>query len=429
MVLSMIGNGATLALTVVTGVLTARLLHPSGRGEVAAIVAWAGLVYLLSSVSIREAFVYHECRRAAPASQVVGTAVAMVGVLAIAGIAASQVVVPLVFDSQGPEVVATARTFMVMALPLMGYEVAIGLLEAHQRFGWVAISRVALPASIATGIFLAWAADRVTVTAVLAIHTLSYTALTVALLALLVGRIGISAPSMSLARSALRYGVRVQGQTLGSLANSRLDVVVMPAVVTTTDIGRYSVAVSAASIIMPVFGQLKSVVFAYGARRDSVDAMPLVERTLRVVLIASAVAALLLALVAPVLVRVLYGADFGGAVAPLRLLLPGMIFWSGTSILAGGLNAVNRPASSSRAQLMGVAVTVIGLLVLLPSLGIAGAALTSSVAYTTVFVLHVRSLRAQPGFSASRALAPSRVAGDVRHLVRAVRPDGALPGG
>lgn len=102
---------------------------------------------------------------------------------------------------------------------------------------------------------------------------------------------------------------------------------VLPAFVASAQIGLYSVAVSAASILVALFGGLSPIVFAVATRRGSETGMAVVERTLRIILAGAAVVGLGLALVAPILVELLYGAAFLGSVAPLRMLLPGL--WRG----------------------------------------------------------------------------------------------------
>lgn len=73
MVASVAGNVLTLALTVFTGVITARLLGPDGRGEVAAIVAWASTVQLRASVGFKEGVSYLQAKDPASGPRLLGT--------------------------------------------------------------------------------------------------------------------------------------------------------------------------------------------------------------------------------------------------------------------------------------------------------------------------------------------------------------------
>ena len=93
-----------------------------------------------------------------------------------------------------------------------------------------------------------------------------------------------------------------------------------------------------------------------------------------------------LGLLAEPLLGLVYGDAFRDAAESLLLLLPGAVLFAGSSILAAGVYAAGRPFTATLAQVAGMVVTVVGLLVFLRSGGITAAALVSSASYATVFV-------------------------------------------
>jgi hypothetical protein len=62
------------------------------------------------------------------------------------------------------------------------------------------------------------------------------------------------------------------------------------------------------------------------------------------------------------------------------------VLFAGSSILAAGVFAAGRPFTATIPQLLGMVVTVVGLLVFLRSGGITAAAIVSTVSYATVFL-------------------------------------------
>jgi O-antigen/teichoic acid export membrane protein len=96
--------------------------------------------------------------------------------------------------------------------------------------------------------------------------------------------------------------------------------------------------------------------------------------------------ALGLALLGRPLLGLVYGDRFRDAAEPLLLLLPGAVLFAGSSILAAGVFSLGRPFTATVPQLLGMVVTVVGLLVFLRSGGITAAALVSTASYATVFV-------------------------------------------
>ncbi len=107
----------------------------------------------------------------------------------------------------------------------------------------------------------------------------------------------------------------------------------------------------------------------------------------------------MLALLARPLLGLVYGDDFRDAAEPLLLLLPGAVLFAGSSIVTAGLYAANRPFTATVTQLLGMIVTVVGLLVFLRTGGVNAAAIVSSAAYTTVFVATLIAYKRVTGLS------------------------------
>ena len=184
-----------------------------------------------------------------------------------------------------------------------------------------------------------------------------------------------------------------------------------------SEIGLYVVAVSAGSMIVGLFGSLRVVVFPAAARLGGDEAVAVTQRATWVVFAAAAVTALALGLLAQLLVGFLYGSEFDGAVTPLRLLLPGIACWAAAQIVTSGLKGIGEPFSASAAQFSGVAVTIVGLIVLLGPFGIRGAAFTSSISYFTVLVVGLVLFARSTDTRIRDTLAPSALVVDVRWTV------------
>ncbi len=129
----------------------------------------------------------------------------------------------------------------------------------------------------------------------------------------------------------------------------------------------------------------------------------------------------MIAALAEVLIRLLYGQEFVGAVTPLRLLLPGVACWAAAQIVTSGLKGLGRPVAASVAQFSGVAVTVVGLVLLLERYGIRGAAFTSSVSYFVVLAVGLVSFSAASGTRIRDTLSLRLMIVDVRWAAGRVR--------
>jgi O-antigen/teichoic acid export membrane protein len=124
---------------------------------------------------------------------------------------------------------------------------------------------------------------------------------------------------------------------------------------------------------------------------------PLYQRALGGIVLIGVPAAVGLYLVAPRAVILLFGESFGAAVPVLRILAP-LVFANCVSrIMAVFLLAIDRIAARSRHEARAMAVNLIGLLVLVPPFGIAGAALAILVAETMLVIWFARELASTVG--------------------------------
>ena len=164
----------TIATSLVTGVLTARMLQSEGRGEVAAISAWLVSLSWASSLGFADAMVYFQSKRAAPTATIVMTTLLSVPVLGVLGIALAQLVVPLSFSAQTATTQNTARTFLCAVPIVLGFNCAWALLVGQQRFRALNAARLAQPLVYAVGLLVLVVADRFTVTTVLSSQVISY---------------------------------------------------------------------------------------------------------------------------------------------------------------------------------------------------------------------------------------------------------------
>jgi O-antigen/teichoic acid export membrane protein len=109
--------------------------------------------------------------------------------------------------------------------------------------------------------------------------------------------------------------------------------------------------------------------------------------------------ALVLGLFARPLLGFVYGEDFRDAAEQLVLILPGAVLFAGSAILGAGVYAAGRPFTATVAQVLGMVVTIVGLIVFLPGGGITAAALVSTASYSSVFVAMLIAYKAVTGLS------------------------------
>jgi O-antigen/teichoic acid export membrane protein len=204
---------------------------------------------------------------------------------------------------------------------------------------------------------------------------------------------GWGRPSAPLAAEVLRYGARGQLGNVLLLVNLRLDFLVVGAISGPAVLGVYAVASKFAELMRLPAVAMHYVLYPRFARDGPRAAGEEVRRLLPRAL------ALTVALVPPLvgasvlLLPLLYGEAFRGAVVPACILLVGLAVEGAAAVSTAYLFGVGRPGLNSLGMGAGVAVTVVLDLLLIPRFGAVGAAVASSAAYLVTTVVLVALTR------------------------------------
>jgi O-antigen/teichoic acid export membrane protein len=183
----------------------------------------------------------------------------------------------------------------------------------------------------------------------------------------------------------IHYGYRTQATNLANFFNQRIDQLLLSLIVPPKQLGYYAVAVTLSTSVT-IFSQAAGIVtFSKGASQHSDDARITIGRSFRVSLLCLVLGCVLIYIVAPPLIGFVFGSAFGGSISACRILLPGSLMLGLNQVLYNGASALGKPGLPSIAEGFGMLVTALGLYLLLPRYGYIGAAIVSSIAYTSSF--------------------------------------------
>jgi O-antigen/teichoic acid export membrane protein len=193
----------------------------------------------------------------------------------------------------------------------------------------------------------------------------------------------LSRPSAEMARRIYTFGTRGQMGSLLTLFNLRLNFIFVAAIAGPAALGIYAVAAKYAEVVRVVPIAANWVLYPRFATSDAAGAASLARRMIPRALAVTASGALLLGLAAGLVVPLLFGSTFAGAVVPAQILLVGLAAEGAAGVITAFMFGRGRPGLNSLAAGMGVTVTIVLDLILIPRLGAVGAAIASSVAYLT----------------------------------------------
>jgi O-antigen/teichoic acid export membrane protein len=385
-------NALVLVINLMTGIIVARTLGPGGRGEVAAILVLIFTASWIFSLGSQNALSYRLSRSPEEAATLIGSWL-VVGVLAsLAAIAAAEILLPVLFAAQSGRTVMLAQLYMPVIIFTLFINVFNGILLGDEDFLGYNVTRTLLPVIILlvySG-FLVTGAFSVE-TALIANALATIIACTV-IITRCIRRHGVEVPRVSLMRETIWYGLQAHGGSLAGFVNARLDLLIIPAFLSAANVGLYSVATNAGSIVGTLVGTVSAFVLPVAVRRRKKSPRTVI-RTFQATLAVGFVIAIPLAAFAEIAIELIYGSDFAGAVTPLRILLPGEVLDAAYLVLWAGLFAANKPILTSVAAVPGAVFTVVGLVLFLTADGIVAAATVTTIAYLLVFLLSVALYR------------------------------------
>ncbi len=167
----------------------------------------------------------------------------------------------------------------------------------------------------------------------------------------------------------------------------------------TKELGQYSIASQVADVLLIVPGSVGLVLYPMLVRQDQ-DLWPRVRSTVLLTTVAMLVLCIMAAVFAPLILPLVFGAEYSRAAAALWGLLPSVLAYSIVSVLSQYLVARHYPWTVVMAWVAGLAAALVGGAMLTSSYGAVGAGLSQSLGALLVCVVIVgiakqRRLRAR----------------------------------
>jgi O-antigen/teichoic acid export membrane protein len=188
-------------------------------------------------------------------------------------------------------------------------------------------------------------------------------------------------------KEMLHYGAFMQLSTLVSTLNKRLSLYLLKIHCDEKSIGVFATGTQITEGVNTIGQSIGLVQFSsLSNTKDPHESVRLTKRLLRITVLLTTGVLLALCLLPTAFFEWLLSAEFGNIRTIILLMAPGVVFLSAHTILYNYFSGTGKPKHNLYASLIGLAVTLVAALVLIPWLGIRGAAITSSLAYLSMFV-------------------------------------------
>lgn len=338
-------SGAVAVLGIVTGTIAARLLEPSGRGELAQLLLWPQLVATLGTLGVDIAATYTSAD-AAHRRNVPATLLALAAVQGLALVALYLLLTPLLFGDAAGD---AARTMALLIPMYLVGAYSVNALSGRLRFRAFNLVRVALPAVYcAVIVALAAAGELSPHTGALA-YLVAHGICDGLALALLVAESGPGRFDDALARHAVGFGVRAHFGRLTPQALG-IDVAIIALLLSPHELGLYAAAAAFLAAPNLVASSMGMVVFPQISAAHQSGERPRVAATFALHTGAVVAIAAMLAVFATPAVTLVFGHDYAGSAQVLRLLVVGAVAMAIRHFPLEVLRGVGRPGLTSLAE-------------------------------------------------------------------------------
>ena len=389
-----------------TDVVLARLLGPSAKGRFTLVLLMSQLIAVVAAWGMDSALGVIASRSREDARR--GFANAAWWSLVVGGLAAVTACwlygLPTEVRPRGPlaQLIPnlSATQFLYGALAIPGelfFALGLYALLGRRRVAAYNVIRLLRRATLLALVIAAAAVARLSLDVAVVCNLVALGA-TVAAIVIAARHEGIASlrPSAAILAEELRFGTRVLPGTLAERLQLRSDAFLLNVLMGVRATGVYSITAGLAETLWYIPNALGTVMFsrAVDPHEDAAGTAVVLTRVTIAITVLLAVPAFLFG---PWLVELLYGSAFTEAGVALRWILPGIVAYSAVAVLSRYLVGRGRPGLATSAMLAGLAVNIGCNVLLIPVLGISGAAISSSISYGLTAVITVAAFRRLSG--------------------------------
>lgn len=189
------------------------------------------------------------------------------------------------------------------------------------------------------------------------------------------------------AEKSFRFGIKIMLGNLVQFLNYRTDILLIGFFLSGTEVGWYYVSVIIAERLLFLTQATSTILFPSASSSDiQREKTPILSRLNFTFVFAGSV---IIGIGAYWLVPLLFSAEYSNSVLPLIVILPGIISLSISKILSADFISRGLPQYSLYVSLLNFCLNIGFNIILIPKMGIAGAALSSTLSYTAALFLQI----------------------------------------
>lgn len=374
---ALVGRFALTVVTAFTGVLSARYLHPDGRGELAAMILWPIVLTSGLTFGLPSATVFQLKHNPPSASEIMGAGLLLATAAGVLATVLGWILIPVWLAHYSAETISYARLFLLNSVPCAWALTARACLESKGEFRLASL--LILAPSLATLVWLVTlaATKRLDPASAGVAYVLPSVPASLYLVYWVERNVGIRIRHfLSKAHLLLSYGIRAYGIDLCGTLSLYVDQALVVRMLTPASMGIYNVALSLSRVLSVFHLAVNVVLFPRTVAQEPEKIIEVTGRAVRVSTTLATTCGLVVALFGRQALSAIYGSQYADA-SPLLTILTVEVILSGMAlVLSQAYMALGRPGVVTIIQTTGLLLTIPMMLVLVPRWGLMGAALS-----------------------------------------------------
>ena len=377
----------------VNGLLLARILGPTGRGQYALIILVPTVAALIFNFGLSTSNAYFISSGKISFPKMFGTALLWVSIMGTAGILLTNGLAPIYLKFYPEVPLPLFRLGSAGILLILLFNNSLTLFQGRSDFKRFNLINFLNPLLFLIGFLLLVVFLKFKLTGAIFSYLIGFGGAALAGLFFLLKQAKpvVHAPVQHLKKIA-RYSSHVAVAEIVTFLNYRFDMFLVGYFLGAKAVGLYAVAVLIAETLWYLSSSVGTVLLPAFGTMPSNERIAVLTRVLRHIFWISVVMIAILFLIDYPLVKGLFGAKFLPSVLALRGLYAGVIALSLAKIISSYILSLGKPAVTMRIALAGFALNLSLNLWWIPQIGILGAALASTAAYGFMLILDLHWL-------------------------------------
>ncbi len=357
-------------LTVVQGIIIARLLGPVGRGEYAAVILWPSVFAAIGIFGTNIALA-RAAARTTRHDGVIRTSILLAVLTGTLASVACYLALPHLLPQASRHLLGLSRLFVAFILLNHLSLNVVAVDQGAGNFARFNLTRMLLYPVYVAFLVAMWVYDVRQVAWAAAGLLVANAVVVVVRLLLALKDMPLRGPLYSprqTLRESVRFGLVGAAQPLYLHADKAILLWLLGA----ENLGLYVVALSAGGAVSSITESTATVTFTAAAQAKQGDGFERIARTLRVSSLLWVLFGGILALAMPLLLPLIYGQEFASAVNPARLLIAGFAFGGLANLLDQAMRGQGRALVGFEGRIAGLSAIVIAGFFLSQFLGLRG---------------------------------------------------------